>query len=306
MSFFVNLYKKNVIMRFDKDPAIPYFSAEDFNDLKCEHNAFKNSRDLEIHYFYYYYDGYRDDKVILFLPGMGPGHTAYLSEIQYLCKKGFKILTLDYTGCGLSQGETILSTNEPTRDVVDLLNYLKLSQEVVLVGHSLGAYTTVNVAHIRGDIRKAVIISGFLNLQDELKRTFKSSLIAKSIMKFERSVEPDYCDLGNYTYLKETKDNLLFIHSKDDKRVKYSHTIPVLKKINNPNIKIIEVNNKKHNPTYTEKAVAYLDFVAKGYMKLLKKKADLKERKKFMKDKSIYKMTELDRKVMNEIADFIS
>ena len=294
-----------MILRYDKDEAIPYFSYKDFNGLKCEKHKFKNTRGNEIAYFYYNYEKYNKDKIVLFLHGMGPGHTAYMTEINGICKKGYMVLTLDYTGCGESDGETIISLNEPTRDAVELLDHLKLKEEIVVVGHSVGAYTTLNVVHLREEIKKAVIISGFISLKDELKNTLKLNIAVNPIMRYEKNAEIDYYGIDNSEYLKTTTDKLLFIHSKDDKRVKFKPVAKKIKKANNPNTTLLEVDKKNHNPTYTEKAVNYLSYCLDGYMKLVKKKASLEERKKYMKDKSIYKMTEQDRKVMKVITDFI-
>ena len=305
MGLFVDTYKKKMIIRYDKDEAIPYFSAKDFSGLDYQKETFKNTRDIEIAYFTYSFKDYKKDKVILFLPGMGPGHTAYLAEINSFCRKGYKVITLDYTGCGESKGETLISMNEPTRDVVDLLNHLKLKEEIIIVGHSVGAYTALNVIHLREEIKKGVCISGFLNLKDELMNTMITSIVVSPIMKYEKSVEPDYFDIDNVQYLSNTEDKILFIHSKDDNRVKFVPVMHVLEKLKNPNLTLMQVNHKKHNPTYTEKAVEYLDYCFKSYEKLLKKNASLEERKKFMKDKSIYKMTEQDKDMIQAIINYI-
>ena len=44
MSISVNLYKKNFLIRFDKDPAIPYLSYKDYKDLNYKENHFTNSK----------------------------------------------------------------------------------------------------------------------------------------------------------------------------------------------------------------------------------------------------------------------
>ena len=91
----IKLYKDNFLIRFDKDPAIPYYSYQDFPNLHYEENSFANSLGIKVCYFTYSYDGYDKNKTILFCPGIGPGHTAYLSEIELLCKAGYKVITLD-------------------------------------------------------------------------------------------------------------------------------------------------------------------------------------------------------------------
>ena len=104
MGIIARKYQTEFVCRYDKAVGVPYYSAEDFKDLKQEKSVFINTSNIETHYFFYYYDNYKTDKLILFCPGIGPGHTAYLREIEYLAKKGYKVLTLDYAGTGESKG----------------------------------------------------------------------------------------------------------------------------------------------------------------------------------------------------------
>ena len=71
---------------------------------------------------------------------MGPGHTAYLAEIETICKAGYRVLTLDYTGCGASKGEKLTSINKPTEDVIELIDLLKPKEEIIPIGHSWWLY----------------------------------------------------------------------------------------------------------------------------------------------------------------------
>ena len=104
MGFIVNHYIKFFVHRYDKEVGVPYYSHKDFKGFKCEDYSFTNSSGINIRYFFYYYDNYKTDKIILFCHGMGPGHTAYIAEIEALARRGYKVLTLDYAGCGESGG----------------------------------------------------------------------------------------------------------------------------------------------------------------------------------------------------------
>ena len=64
---------------------------------------------------------------------MGPGHTAYIAEIEALARRGYRVLTLDFAGCGESGGKYLGSLNKPTRDVIDLLNHLNLKEQIILM-----------------------------------------------------------------------------------------------------------------------------------------------------------------------------
>ena len=307
MGLITNIYKKNFLIRYDKDEAIPYFDHTDFPGLVCEAGAFDNTDNVQIHYFTYCYPGYKTDKLILFCPGMGPGHTAYLAEIETLCKAGYRVLTLDYTGCGSSGGEKMDSVNAPTRDVIELLELIKPSEEIILVGHSLGGYTALNVINLRKDIKKAVVISGFISIADEMTVFVKLRILANRIKRFEKKLNPRYGNIDNVKYVAETTDKLLWIHSTDDPMVNYKFNAGKVEKAGNPNVKLITVNNKRHNPQYSADALQTMNAWIGGYNKLVSEKQlnTLEERRAYFADKPIARMTEQDPEIFEIIISFI-
>ncbi|MBO4540594.1 MAG: alpha/beta fold hydrolase [Bacilli bacterium] len=307
MGIIVNLYKKNFLQRFDKDVAIPYYSPSDFPDLLYHENSFVNSKGIEIHYFTFSKEDPAKDKVVLFCPGIGPGHVGYLTEIAHIAREGYKVVTLDYAGCGYSKGERMPSVNEPTRDVIELLELLKLEEEVALVGHSLGAYTALNVIHLTERIKKAVIISGFIDIASEMVGFVKFRFLANRVKRFEKKLDPQYGDIDNWSYLKTTTDKLLFIHSVDDGVVNFPNNAGKLAEFHNPNIKILTYQGRKHNPNYSPEAIAFMNQSIGGYNYLVKKgelKSD-EEKRAYFADKPIGKMTEQDPEVFRRIFRFI-
>ena len=307
MGLISSFYKKAFLIRYDKDEAIPYYSVEDFPEMKVEKNTFVNSKGVEIHYFFYYYSEPKRNIVALFCPGMGPGHTAYFAEINALCKAGYKVLTLDYTGCGESGGETMFSVNAPTRDVNELLNLLQLKDEIIILGHSLGGYTALNISNLRNDISKTVVISGFLSIENEMIGLSKSRFMGWRVKKFEQKNDPEYAFINNIEYLKTTNDKIMFMQSTDDKMVAYRNALGYVKELNRPNIECVVVNNKGHNPLYSNDAVVYMNNTFYNYNRLIKNKTlnTLEKRKEFMSDKSIEKMTEIDSDLIGIILEFI-
>ena len=301
------LYVKNFVCRYDKEVGVPYFSTSDFNGLNEETYSFKNSNGVSISYFYYYFKNYRKDKIILFCPGIGPGHVSYFAEIVELAKKGYKVITLDYQGCGDSGGKNLSSLNQPSKDVNELLDYLKLDQEIVLVGHSLGAYTALNIINLRKDIHKAVIMSGFLSIPLLAEKLINSKFFVKRILRYEKKVSGDYFNIDNLAYLKETQDKLFFIHSIDDTMVSFDNSFKKVEEINNPNIKLLKLNGRKHNPNYTDESVKYMNEVFGNYNYLIKTKKIKSNADKisYFKDVSIEKLTEQDQDVFKQIFDYI-
>ena len=307
MGIFSHHYIKFFVHRYDKEVGIPYHSRFDFTSLRQETYKFTNSDGIDIAYFYYYYDNYQKDKIILFCHGMGPGHTAYLAEINELAKAGYKVLTLDYRGCDKSGGDYLKSLNKPTRDVMDLLKHLKLEQEIVLVGHSLGGYTALNVINLRKDIKKAVILSGFIEMSSLLMKFVPNKFILNRILHFERKIEPLYYGIDNILYLKTTDDDILYIQSIDDGMVPYDIGLKIVEQINNPHIKTIKLNNKKHNPNYTADAVTYMNDVFGKYNLLIKNKEIKTDEDKinYFKNVSLDRLVEQDPEIIKAIVDFI-
>ncbi len=320
MGALLERYKKEFVPRFDKDGIVPYLSYKDFDNLNYFDGKFKNSIGINIAYFAYYYDNYKTDKFILLTPGIGPGHTAYVREIEKLAKKGYFVLTLDYCGCDKSEGDKMNSVNEPTRDVLDLIKFLKSGQderlnvikdlEIVLFGHSLGAYTALNVINLNKDIKKAVIISGFPSLAAELKGVSRApiSMIFSSILRYEKKVNPEYSNINNFKYLKNTTDKILFIHSQDDRVVPYkATTYKIYKKIKNDNLDFLIVDRKAHNPNYTSEAIKYMQdtFYTFGQLVMDKELNTLEEKQAYMKSKDVFKMTEQDDEVFEKIFNHI-
>lgn len=308
MGFLVRLYKKSFLKRYDPDEAIPYHSCADFPGLVCEDGSFRNSAGVEIRYFFFSYAGYREDRLILFCPGMGAGHIEYYAEIEALCRGGFRVLTLDYTGCGESGGERLPSCNAPARDAAELLEHLKPREEIIPVGHSLGGYTVLNLAHLLPEVTQAVVISGFVSISDELMGVVKLRIIADRIRRYEKKLDPRLGSMDNRAYLASTRDQLLWIHSTDDPVVNYRYNAGQVLQIGNPNVRVVTVEHKKHTPQYTGEAIQRMNAWMGEYYRLLREKklGSLREKKAFFADKPIGQMTEQDPAVYDEILQFLA
>ena len=302
------LYKKQFVCRYDKEVGFPYYSYSDFKGLNQEEYTFINSKGIEIHYFYFYYDSFKDDKIVLFLHGLAPGHAAYFAEIDALARRGFKVLTLDYSGCGDSKGKILGSINQPTRDVNELLDLLKIEKPIVVVGHSLGGYTSLNIINLRKEIKKAVILSGFLSAESIIGPIIKNKFFSSRILKYEKKVYPEYYDLKNIDYLKTTDDDLFFIQSEDDSMIPYSVSLKVSEEIDNKNIRTLKVQNRKHNPNYSDAAINYMNEVFGGYYSLLRQKKLKTDAEKinYFKDVSLSKLVEQDEEMFDQITAFIN
>ena len=307
MGFISKLYRDNFLQRYDLDEAMPYFATSDFPGLMEEQGAFRNSADIEIRYFSFFYPGYDPDKLLLFCPGMGAGHTEYYAEIEALCRGGFRVLTFDYTGSGLSGGERLSSCNAPTRDAMELLEQCKPQAEIIPVGHSLGGYTALNLANLLPNVHRAVILSGFIGIADEMMGFVKLRPLANRVKQFEKKLDPHYGKLNNHAYLAATQDKILWIHATDDPVVNYKYNAGQVLRINNPNVRVVTVEHKKHQPQYTAEALEKMNVWMGGYNQLLREKKlnTLEEKRAYFADKPMGQMTEQDPAVIGEILRFL-
>lgn len=315
----IEQYKKNFIIRYDKDGIIPYLSFKDFPGLVQETGSFTDSKGINICYFIYYYPKTQNGKKLLFLPGVGPGHTAYMTEIEYFCKAGFCVYTLDYAGTGESGGDNLISFTQPAIDTDELLDVLKLGQ-IEIASHSLGSYTTLNLLMKHYEIKRAVFMAGFISVRAFAKQLIctipgVSALASGTLAEreiFENALseiiqnEADeafpFKPLVIPEFLSKTDDTILFIQSEDDPVVNFKESVGHIKDfIPNPNFSFIIEKNKKHNPNYTREALCYM-YETFGQFNAM---TDILEKKKFMQDKSARMMTVQDEKVMSEVIRFL-
>ncbi len=282
---------------------IQYINYLDSKNLHREVFNFTNPDGLKVEY-YFYKTKVTKKEVILFLCGSAPGHKAYLREIETFCKIGYKVITLDYSGCGNSEGDGYKSILSLTEDVLTLLNTIDVKENLILIGHSLGGYTALNVINRIDYVKKAVIISSFFTIE-QIASLYPDKT---EILEYEKKEFPDLYSINNEEYLKTTKDRILFIHSKDDKIIEYAPGIKYVKEnIKNSNLEFMIVDKKGHNPNYTISSLNYMNKTLNDFSKLVasNKLNTLEKQKEFMKDKSPYKMTNQDKKVINRIVKFI-
>ena len=136
--------RKIFCRRYDGNPNLRYFQAEDFEGLKAEPVSF-GSGDATLRGYIYSYDG--DAKgAVIFSHGFGAGHTSYTTEIARLASFGYKVLAFDNTGCMESGGDTLVGFD---RGVADLLAAAEFAEKDV----RLKAYKKAFVGRIFGHER---------------------------------------------------------------------------------------------------------------------------------------------------------
>ena len=314
--FIEKIYHSMVYSRADDNGCVFYFTAEDFDGLHRREYNFTSSLGHTLAGAFYYYDGFDKNRLIVFEHGMGSGHTGYMTEIERLCREGYRVFSYDHTGCMKSGGESTNGFAQSLRDLDDAVKALRADPEysalsISVVGHSWGGFSTLNISALHPDIEKCVAMSGFIAVEEILKGFFKGILspFYKKILTLEKKSNPDYIRFSALNTLKSTKTNVLIIHSDDDKTVSVKNSLDILEKelSDRENISFLRLSGKNHNPNYTDDAVKYKDKFFAEYQKALKKKALLtdKDKKAFKEKYDWKKMTAQDEKVWKIIFEFL-
>lgn len=311
MNIFVYHYKNTTIKRYDDSHLIKYFDYTDFPSLNRSPIEFKTKQGNKIQGYFYSYPNYKEDHLVIFCHGIGGGHRSYMREIEFLCKNGYRVLSYDNIGCFESEGKNIRAMSESINDLHCVLLTLKEKNlldgiKVSLIGHSWGGHAVSNILSYYKDIYSITCISGYSSHKLFINYCLKNkyAFIGKAIQKYEDKQNKDYSRAYSYDAVKDTKTKVLFIHSKDDPVVPLCTSAFEYKdRINNPNVRFLLVDNKKHNPNYTIDAVNYMNECFGTYNKLCKEKKlkSFKEKKEYMNQFEWYRMTEQDPEVWSEI-----
>ena len=308
----IDAYRAQLYGRCDDTGRVYYFSADDFEGLSYEPFSFKSNEGALLKGYFYSYQGYDSSRLVVFDHGYGGGHRAYMKEIEILCRQGFRVFSYDHTGCMESSGDSTRGFAQSLSDLDACICALKASAEakdttISVVGHSWGAFSTLNISAIHPDITHIVAMSGFLSVERMVNQNFSGLLkpYRRCILALEKETNPDYVNYDAIETLKASNVKALLIYSDDDKLVKAGHHFEPLKKefCDSHNIHLMLVSGKGHNPNYTVDAVKYKDAFF-DRLQALNKKGLLETREQKRLFVAFYdwnKMTEQDNSVWNKI-----
>ncbi|MBQ8600341.1 MAG: alpha/beta fold hydrolase [Clostridia bacterium] len=308
MKLLNNIYQKAVCSRADDNGAIFYFSAADFAGLRQKNYAFHSSDGHILQGYFYFYENYKSNHIIVFDHGMGGGHRSYMREIEVLAKEGYLVFSYDHTGCMESGGETTGGFPQSLKDLNDALTALKAdfpNHTFSVIGHSWGGFSTMNIAAFHPDVKHLIAFSGFISVEQVLKQFF--GVFCKGIYKEVLQKEPVYAASSAVESLKNTDAKILIFHSGDDHTVSSKMHFDVLAEAfaEKENVRLIKVNGKKHNPNYTADAVQYKDAFFAAYKKTAKKLKTEQQKQAFKDQFDWYRMTEQDMEIWSQVFEVL-
>lgn len=306
----IKAYRNIAYSRQDGNGTAYYFSADDFEGLRKTSYRFVSSRGYELQGYFYHYENPVDKRIVVFDHGFGGGHRSYMKEIEKLCSHGYLVFAYDHTGCMESEGANTNGMAQSLCDLNDCITALKKEKllsgyDISVVGHSWGAFSTLNITAFHPDVSHIVAISGFASVKLLVNSFFGGILkpYRKAVMSLERSSNPVFAECDSVEALSKTKAKALLIYSDNDplcsKAVHYDALEKGLR--DSQNVRLLLVSNKGHNPNYTEEAVKYLGEYLKESKKMKKKLMTDAQKAKFVSSWDWNRMTEQDESVWNEI-----
>lgn len=299
------MHKKVFGSRCEKRPGIEYLNHTNFKGLNMQAFSFQNRLGNTLRGGIYSYDNADKQPVILFFHGMGGGYLAYMAEIEYLCRAGYRVISYDYNGTMTSDGDSLEGFCQSLPDAEDAIAAVQNmfpDAPLYVMGHSWGGYTAGCMVSLHPEIAKAVLLAPPLCITNVYYHLVPTKMLAKAMIAIEREKYPDYWSrsvLGHFETNESTE--VLIIQSTDDKLVNYKMNFATLQQqIDTPRVEFVTVEGKNHNPNYTKEALAYMA----AYSKQRKKAKTAEERAALAKDVQWHKMCEQDPVIMDRVLAF--
>jgi dipeptidyl aminopeptidase/acylaminoacyl peptidase len=209
-----------------------------------------------------------------------------------------------------SGGETPNGLAQSLCDLNDCIAMLKAdgyfeNTDVSVMGHSWGAFSTLNITALYPEITHIVAMCGFVCVEDMIGTFFAGILkgYRKAIMALERRSNPKFVEYNAVETLSKSNTKALLIYSEDDKMCRRNHYDTLKAGLDGrENVRFLFVTNKGHNPNYTEEAVKYLEEFGSERVKLVRRKnVTAEDKKNFVASYDWKRMTEQDEAVWNTI-----
>ncbi len=238
-----------------------YETLEDYPDLDATYVKFK-SKGCILDGFFVTNKNIKDYKaVIVMAHGIGCSRANYMARYDYFARKGYIVFAYDCTGTCKSEGRDIKGLPQSQLDLENAIKYVGTVEElknykILVYGHSWGGYaaaTVLNNKKCAEKITAVVTCSGFNDIWNIVyyqvaKYTTKMILLAKPWLYLHFIVfygkRALYTGIGG---INKYKGDVLVMHSKDDKTVRYHDSVAIHKdKCTNPNAKFVIFEDRGH------------------------------------------------------------
>lgn len=292
--------------RSDYNPLLKYYTAE---ELGLDFSPVEIPLGKKTLRGFVYAKKVTSPRLVVFCHGMGAGHAAYMKEIARLCGDGFRVLAVDYSGCGDSDGKSMRSFAAGVKSVVAAIDYARVNfgDDIALVGHSWGGYSALCAAGKR-KAGAVVAISAPVSPSTAVchaaaKSISSAAIIFKPFVAFWFAVFGGaWGNLNAARCLKKSSARALLVHGDCDTTVRPSNAA-AYKVAESERVSVLICKGKAHNPYNTEEAERRLKILSEGLSRA--RKMTEEERNSFFKTFDYDAATEEDEETMDAVSAFI-
>lgn len=300
--------------RYNGNPDVRYFRAEDFEGLSAEPVSF-DSGGVALRGYVYTREGEKKGAVI-FSHGFGAGHAAYTTEIDRMTRSGFAVLAFDNAACAESGGSALKGFDG---GVADLLAAVKFSRTHPLLkdlpksmfGHSWGGFSVINAFPQCDDVGFAAAMCGFVGCGEIIGQTIFGKIAplrfaaCVALRLRERSLFGKCANYRSDKAVRKIRKPLFLLYGEKDGVVPYrwngKKVIAAAK--GNPFVTSVSFAEKGHNVYLTEEAERYMNETFGRIGKIAKK--DKAAAQKLYHEVDYAAMTREDEAVMSAVTDFL-
>ena len=294
----------------------------DENNIYKRIEEFDSFKNYEVYDFYSgknrlkgYYHKIEDSKgLVISVHGMTS--QAFNDDIEYqnyFVENGYSLFSIDLTASGNSEGKSMKGLHQSAYDVKACYDFLKnenmLEDNLILVGHSWGAYGVGASLSLGVDADYVITFSAFDNPYDTMVRYSVNAVggfIYTTIPTFYITTSIKYGKnntLSASKALKKSNCKSLIIHGENDKSIPYNKEALYAKMNENDKTKKILLEGISHSgPWRTKEANLYIEEIQSKIKELKKNKGDIKS---YIDSIDKNKTSELNIDLFNEIKDFI-
>jgi pimeloyl-ACP methyl ester carboxylesterase len=208
----------------------------------------------------YIYGSENDKGLIVISHGLGFGAENYLAETIYFVDNGWCVFAFDNTGTHESEGKSTIGPSQSLLDLNAALTYIKSNKEInnldiILYGHSWGAYAVTAILDSNFEIAAVASISGFNSPMELLKEQVDSLLgvfspIGYPFLSFYQNILFGKTSSVTATDgINSTDTPVMIIHGDKDEAISYNGASIIAHKaeITNPNDIYKTCNVVDHN-----------------------------------------------------------
>ena len=158
--------------RFSLDSFVKTYTKEQYNLLSKEIEVDVDGS--KVRGFIYNKETYKDDTLIIVCHGMWCTHKSYMQDIGYFCENGYQVLSFDYIGTDLSDGDSLIGFGQNVKCLDNVIKYVKedetlKNKKIYLYGHSWGGHAVTNVVKFQPSVEGIIALAPATSFAKVLK-----------------------------------------------------------------------------------------------------------------------------------------